>query len=70
MSKKLLNRYKIEKTLGSGATGVVYLCSMIKDEKVKVAVKQISLNDEKRKKSDLLKETKNEIEILMNLDHP
>jgi len=43
---------------------------MIKDENVKVAVKQISLNDEKRKKSDLLKEVKNEIEILMNLDHP
>jgi serine/threonine protein kinase len=43
---------------------------MIKDENVKVAVKQISLNDEKRKKAELLKDVKNEIEILMNLDHP
>lgn len=43
---------------------------MIKDDNVKVAVKQISLNDEKRKKADLLKDVKNEIEILMNLDHP
>lgn len=43
---------------------------MLKDENVQVAVKQISLTDEKRKKSELLKEVKNEIEILMNLDHP
>eukprot|EP00801_Mesodinium_rubrum_P003364 Mrub_03364.p1 GENE.Mrub_03364~~Mrub_03364.p1 ORF type:complete len:471 (+),score=130.37 Mrub_03364:62-1414(+) len=43
---------------------------MIKDDNIKVAVKKISLNDEKRNKADLLKEVKNEIEILMNLDHP
>lgn len=43
---------------------------MIKDENVKIAVKQITLINENKKKSELLKEVKNEIEILMNLDHP
>lgn len=60
----------MEKEIGCGAVGKVYKCRMINDESVILAVKVVSLRKNKGKSSELLKEIKNEIDILKELDSP
>ncbi len=62
----LLNdRYQVEKVLGDGSYGIVYLCIEV-NTKQKFVVKQLR----KSKKKENQELYKQEISILRKLDHP
>lgn len=63
----LLNQNKVEKTLGLGAYGIIYLCTETGTDKPYV-VKQ--LRPSKRKKERERERFKRETQFLRNIDHP
>ena len=68
MKKKEVDNLILEKQLGSGAFGVVFLTSIKGDDKTKLATKR--LEREQIQGTKLMDYFKNEIEIMQRLDHP
>ena len=66
----LLNKYVIEKEIGSGANGCVLKARYIKDLNVRVAIKKINLFDKKIKVVKFLKKIQNEVDLLKSLSSP
>ena len=68
MKKKEIENLILEKELGSGSFGVVYLSSIKGDDETKLATKRIERA--KIEGNKLMDYFRNEIEILQKLDHP
>ena len=68
MKKKEIDDLILEKELGSGSFGVVYLTSLKNDSTKKLATKRLERAEIEGTK--LMDYFKNEIEILQRLDHP
>jgi len=64
----LLDKYIVDKKIGSGAFGIVYLCS-VPNSNIRVAIKAIDLLMAKQNNFSL-KDIKDEVNCLKEIDSP